>query len=435
MAKGDPWVTLAAGPFPRRSLRRYRLKVSKGPDKGATALVDRVRFSIGALPSNDLVLKDRAVSGHHAELKVEENGVRLRDLGSKNGTFVGDVRLGEALLPPKARIVMGDTRIDLVPDAETVEVPAAASDRFGPLVGKTVVMRELFSELEKIAKSDATVLITGETGTGKEAVAEALVAASGRADGPLVVVDCGALAPSLVESQLFGHEKGAFTGATSAQAGAFERADGGTVLLDEIGELPLSLQPKLLRVLEAREVQRLGGTKRTKVDIRVLAATHRALDEQVNAGTFRADLYYRLSVLSVRLPPLRERADDVELLARHFLSRLDAGPGLLTDEVVARLRAYGWPGNVRELRNAVERLVLGADPLGGRIESTPRGEKLDLDTPFRVQKQRMVADFEQRYAKALLEFSPDNLSKAARKAGMDRMAVVKLLQRHGLLPE
>jgi DNA-binding NtrC family response regulator len=298
-------------------------------------------------------------------------------------------------------------------------------------------MRELFAQLERIASTDATVLLTGETGTGKELVAEALVASSGRADGPLEIVDCGALTPTLVESALFGHEKGAFTGASASTPGAFERAHKGTVLLDEIGELPLELQPKLLRVLEAREVQRVGGSTRKKIDIRVLAATHRALEEQVNRGTFRADLYYRLSVLTMRLPPLRDRLEDIPLLAEHFLTQI---PGskveMLTDELLARLAEHTWPGNVRELRNAVERLAFGGDPLSAStVEATPTssGGAIDLSTPFRLQKERLIRDFERSYAEALLKFSPNNIAKAARKAGLDRMAVVKLLARHGLL--
>jgi transcriptional regulator with GAF, ATPase, and Fis domain len=436
----EGWVTELLSGLPSRRVRTAELKVSRGPDKGARARVERTRFRVGALPSNDLQLRDPAVSGHHFELVLEEKGFRIRDLGSRNGTVVGDVQVLDAMLPDRARIQVGDSRINFEVVGDSVELPASGSDRFGPLIGRSFVMRELFADLERIAKTDSTVLIVGETGTGKEAVAEAIVAGGSRADGPLVVVDCGALAPTLVEAELFGHEKGAFTGATGAHAGAFERADGGTVLLDEIGELPLSLQPRLLRVLEAREVQRLGGQGRKKVDIRLLAATHRALEEQVNRGQFRADLFYRLSVLTVRVPPLRERRDDIPLLARHFLQQLPhASLELLDEAILERLQGYSWPGNVRELRNAIERLALGGDPLGVRAAPLPPegtaapSAAVDLSIPYRLQKERLIADFERRYAQALLEYSPDNLARAARKAGLDRMAVVKLLGRHGLL--
>jgi len=436
--RGRTWVTEVRTDLPTRTVRCAQLKVARGPEKGQKGTVDKPRYRVGALPGNDLRLSDPAVSGHHFELLLEAGGFRIRDLGSRNGTFVGDVQVRDAVLPAKTRIQLGDTRIVFEAVEESVELPASSTDRFGPLIGRSYVMRELFAELERYAKTHATVLVTGETGTGKEAVAEAIVAASDRANGPLVVVDCGALAPSLVESELFGHEKGAFTGAVAASSGAFERAHGGTVLLDEIGELPLELQPKLLRVLEAREVRRLGGTSRRQVDIRVLAATHRSLEEEVNQGTFRPDLFYRLSVLTVRLPPLRERVEDIKLLAAHFMTAIPgADTNVLDDAMLERLAAHSWPGNVRELRNAVERLALGSDPImaapmapGRRGPADPA--VVDLDTPFRLQKERLVADFEQRYARALLEFSPGNLARAARKAGLDRMAVVKLLQRHGL---
>ncbi len=438
-----PWVTTKLNRLPSREIRCCQLTVANGPDGGKTVQVDKPRFLVGGLASNDLQLSDKAVSGHHFELLLELEGYRIRDLDSRNGTKVGSVQIRDATLLDGASIEVGDTRIDFALGDKSVSVPASESVRFGPLLGSSMGMRELFAQLERVAPTTATVLITGETGTGKEVVAEAIVSASERADGPMVVVDCGALAPSLVEAELFGHENGAFTGAAEASAGAFERADGGTVMLDEIGELPLELQPKLLRVLEARQVRRLGGKSPKPVDIRVIAATHRALEQQVNAGKFRADLFYRLSVLSVTVPPLRERREDIPLLAEHFLSQLPYGNSdVLATEVLSRLQEHDWPGNVRELRNAVERLALGGDPLGGpqlvqpgsNNEGTAK-QAIDLGTPFRLQKEQLVRGFERRYAQALLEYSPNNLAKAARKAGLDRMAVVKLLGRHGLLPD
>jgi DNA-binding NtrC family response regulator len=265
---------------------------------------------------------------------------------------------------------------------------------------------------------------------GKELVAEAIALASPRKDGPLVVVDCSALAPTLVESELFGHEKGAFTGAVASREGVFERAKGGTVFLDEIGELPLELQPRLLRVLERREVQRLGGKAPVPVDVRILAATHRSLEEEVNKGRFRADLFYRLSVLRVEVPPLRSRKEDIPMLIGHF-----GGAGFQPGEaMLKRLVAHDWPGNVRELRNAVERLKAKAEPLVAAVapSSGATAQPISLEEPFLVQKERMVLAFERQYAEALVKVSGGNLAEAARRAGVSRMAVVKMLARLGL---
>ena len=431
------WVTEAIDGLSPREVQRGRLSVVEGPDVGMEGSFEGRSFRVGAVAGNDLVLTDPTVSRHHFELSIDERGVRLRDLGSENGTVVSKVRVLDAYIDAGAKIRVGHTVLELSMHTDRVEVPASQSDRFGMLVGRSLVMRELWEDLERMAKSDATVLVTGETGTGKEAVASTLVSYSHRAKGPLVVVDCGALMPTLVESELYGHDRGAFTGADTAKAGAFERAHGGTILLDEVGELPLDIQPKLLRVLESHEVQRVGGQVRRKVDFRLIAATHRGLEQRVNEGTFRADLYYRLSVLRVHLPPLRERSADVPLLAAHFAMQLGADMSVLDPATLERLCNHDWPGNVRELRNAVERLIYGSDPLAGARPSQPGGvsEEIDLETPFRMQKDRVVSGFERRYARALKEYSPKNLSKAARKAGLDRMAVVKLYGRHDLLDD
>lgn len=430
MTEKRTWVTRVAGGA-RRALQEYTLAVVKGPDRGKSVRVRAARFRLGALDGNDLQLSDPSVSGLHVELTHDERGVRVHDLGSLNGTVVNGLLVSDAFLTGPATIELGSTHVSFTPEAGSVEVEALPAEHFGPLVGRSVVMRELFAQLQNFAPRDATVLIHGETGVGKEVVAEALVQASPRAEKPLVVVDCSALAPSLIESELFGHEKGAFTGAIAARAGAFERANGGTVFLDEIGELPLELQPRLLRALERREVQRLGGKGPVGIDVRVLAATHRPLEEEVNLGRFRADLFYRLSVLRVDVPPLRQRRDDVPALVQHFL-----GPGVTMDaRTLERFSSHPWPGNVRELRNAVERWKAGAEPL----TASPTGPQAvasvtaSLDEPFLVQKERLVNAFELTYAKALLEVSKGNLSEAARRAGVSRMAVVKMLTRLGLL--
>jgi DNA-binding NtrC family response regulator len=433
------WVTEVRGKKPARALGACVLEVKNGPDKGATAQVRSLRFRAGALQGNDLQLKDPSVSGHHFEIQLEPLGYRIRDLGSRNGTFVGGTRVLDAFLPSPGVITAGATELSFRVTDDVVELPASSADRFGPLLGASLPMRELFAQLERLAQGEATVLVTGETGTGKELVAEALHENSPRASGPLVVVDCGALAPTLVESELFGHEKGAFTGANEARAGVFERAKGGTVFLDEIGELALELQPRLLRVLERREVQRLGGKAPVKVDVRIVAATHRELEAEVNKGKFRADLFYRLSVLRVQMPALRERLEDVPLLVEHFLTSLKLpGAAAVDKATLDRLSAHAWPGNVRELRNAVERLAYGAAPFNAKptvaVASTDGGGAgVDLEVPFLLQKEQLVGAFERRYAEALLKYSGDNLAKGARKAGLTRMAVVKMMTRLNLL--
>jgi DNA-binding NtrC family response regulator len=428
------WITEVKGKRPGRALGACTLEVTQGPDKGTKAAVKQVRFKVGALQGNDLQLKDPSVSGHHFELQLEPLGYRIRDLASRNGTFIGATRVLDAFVPSPGRIQAGATEIAFNVTDEVVELPASTASAFGPLLGQSVAMRELFAQLERLAAGDSTVLVTGETGTGKELVAEALHEAGSRAKGPLVVVDCGALAPTLVESELFGHEKGAFTGADQARPGVFERASGGTVFLDEIGELPLELQPRLLRVLERREVMRLGGKGPLKVDVRVVAATHRELEAEVNKGRFRADLFYRLSVLRVHMPALRDRLDDVPLLAENFLSTLRLpGATPLDRSAMDRLQAHAWPGNVRELRNAIERLAYGAAPFSAPVgASSANLGSIDLEVPFLLQKDALVTAFERRYAEALLKVSGDNLAAAARKAGLTRMAVVKMLSRLGL---
>jgi transcriptional regulator with GAF, ATPase, and Fis domain len=321
-------------------------------------------------------------------------------------------------------------------------------------------MRRLFELIQRVARSASDVLVEGESGTGKELIATEIVRLSGRAAKPLVIVDCGAVSPQLMESELFGHARGSFTGATRDREGAFESADGGTVFLDEIGELPLDMQPKLLRALAQREVRRVGENRVRKVDVRVIAATNRQLEREVNSGRFREDLYYRLSVLTVRVPPLRERIADIPLLVEHFLSERDASDkaSLFTPEVYEEMHRYDWPGNVRELRNYVERRVvlehhvgaLGAStrlaegephadaartPAAGdaRSSETPAPPRaIDVKLPFKEAKDQVIADFERAYLAELLRWAGGNVSKAARKAQVDRMHLHRLFQRYGL---
>jgi len=298
-----------------------------------------------------------------------------------------------------------------------------------------VAMRRLFALAQQVASADVTVLIEGETGTGKDALAEAIHQSGPRAKGPLVVVDCGAVPPNLFESELFGHEKGAFTGADRARAGCFEEADGGTLFLDEIGELPLPLQPKLLRVLESREVRRVGGSAQRKVNVRVVAATNRDLREEVNRGSFRQDLYFRLEVMRLRVPPLRERMEDVPVLAEHFRRAARADAPALSEDLLRHFANHPWPGNVRELRNAVERAVVLHDApalAAAAVEATGTEMAVDLRVPFKDAKNALTDAFERSYLKAMLASTGGNVSEASRRADIDRVYLLKLLKKHGL---
>ena len=339
---------------------RQRLVVVTGPDRGLERDVVGTRISIGTADTNDIVLSDPMVSRRHCEIVVQSERYLLRDLGSTNGTSVSGTPVVEAFLTPGARIGLGQSEIVFQPKKKWVKLAISEADHFGDLYGKSPPMREVFGLLERVVKTDLSVIIVGETGTGKELVARALHDHGSRAGKPFVVVDCGAVSENLIESELFGHERGAFTGADRARAGAFELAHTGTIFLDEIGELPLDLQPKLLRTLELGEVKRVGASRPLTVNVRIVAATHRDLRAQVRAGKFREDLFYRLCVVPVTVPPLRQRRGDVRALAESFLSAsAPRGLGLRwSEEALLRLEAYDWPGNVRQLRNVVQRALL-----------------------------------------------------------------------------
>ncbi|MGB5811242.1 MAG: sigma-54-dependent Fis family transcriptional regulator, partial [Polyangiales bacterium] len=275
----------------KRKLRKSRLVVVEGPETGQRVEIASERVTIGRSLICDLVLTDTSVSGTHCEIVANEAGFLLRDLGSTNGTSVSGVRVREGWLEPGVTLKLGHTVVRFEVGSGTVEIDLSHQERFFELIGHSVRMSEIFAVLEKVAASDLTVLIRGETGTGKELVARAIHRASKRAQKPLVVQDCSAIPANLIESILFGHERGSFTGAADRSRGCFEHADGGTLFLDEVGELDISLQPKLLRVLETHEVRRVGGSRTIPVDVRVVAATNRDLRQMVNDGTFREDLY------------------------------------------------------------------------------------------------------------------------------------------------
>jgi DNA-binding NtrC family response regulator len=412
---------------------KLRLQVVAGADTGK-----RLEFEesarIGSRTLADLVLRDPKVSGLHCEIQTGAE-LRVRDLGSKNGTYIGNLRIVEAVVPIGEILTIGDSRVRMLDTSESVQVPLSEANDYYGLVGVSSAMRALTARLARLESSDTTVLIQGETGTGKELVAQALHLHGPRAAEALVVVDCGSLQPNLIESELFGHERGAFTGADRRVHGAFERAHRGTLFLDEIGELPLDLQPKLLRALEARHVRRVGGSEFIPFDVRVVAATHRDLGLEVTRGRFREDLYYRLSVVRLTVPPLRERLEDVPLLAVSLLRQMGADPAsCLTVETLDMLTHYDWPGNVRELRNTLERAVALMEPVVVRETSRshidavqPAG--VDVRIPLRVGKQRVIEAYERAYVTALLAECQGNVSEVARRAGMDRMSIHRLIQR------
>jgi two-component system response regulator GlrR len=418
--------------------QRWWLHVTAGPDAGETFSSSGARVAIGTHPSADLILHDSTVSRFHCEIAPGGPLPVVRDLDSRNGTLIDAVPVREAYLRSGAVLTLGRTRIRFEVGAQPVRVAISARERFGTAVGRSLAMRRVFAVLERIAASDVTVLLEGETGTGKEVVAESIHAESARAEGPLTVVDCGSIPKELLESELFGHEKGSFTGAVAARQGAFEAASGGTLILDEIGELSPDLQPKLLRALERREVKRVGATRYAPVDVRVIAATNRNLRAEVNAGRFRSDLYYRLAVVEVRLPPLRERMDDLPVLIERILEGLGAHgrPGadvVKTQEFLAEVLRHTWPGNVRELRNYVERCIALREPGPLEPAGDPSAEPdVDPRTPLRPARERWVRAFERRYLEALMKQHGENVTAAAQAAGVGRVQMYRLLWRHGL---
>jgi transcriptional regulator with GAF, ATPase, and Fis domain len=442
---------------------KRRLKkalVAEGPDKGKDIVIDKERTTIGRSVICDLVLSDKAVSTTHVELVAKEKGFLLRDLGSTNGTFVGDLRIQEVWVKPGTVVKLGTSQLRFEPVSGSVDIEISKSERFFEIVGRSVRMREIFATLEKVAPTELTVLIRGETGTGKELVARAIHRASRRKEAPMVVQDCSAIPKDLIESTLFGHERGAFTGATDRHRGSFEQADNGTIFLDELGELDLAMQPKLLRVLENREIKRVGGDRQIPVNVRVVAATNRDLRARVNEGQFREDLFYRLSVVSIELPPLRQRPEDIPLLAQYFLDDVAERrfPGenkkfTVTPEAMARLASHPWPGNIRELKNTIERAAALADETeigvadvlpgaaqkvpsvivsGGQHPSEWASQFVEEALPFKDAKQRLLDVFEAAYLKALLDKHEGNVTRSAQAAGLTRYHLRELAKKYGV---
>ncbi|MBF0491330.1 MAG: sigma 54-interacting transcriptional regulator [Deltaproteobacteria bacterium] len=435
------------------SFRKCIIKVAEGPDRSKKMDLGRKPIRIGKKEDNDFILTDNTVSRHHLQIEQKSDSFLLKDLDSTNGTTINGMRVKEAYLSPGDMIALGNTKIEFQAFDEKVQMEPSPRTSLGEMVGKSKKMRQIFGLCEKIAPTLATVIIEGETGTGKELVARAIHDYSLRKDKPFIVFDCSAVAPNLIESELFGHMKGSFTGAIKDRKGAFECANGGTIFLDEIGELALDLQPKLLRALEQREVRRVGSSEPIKVDVRLISATNRSLKDEVETKRFRQDLYYRLSVVKVNLPPLRERSEDIPLILEKFLAhgrynRLPDGSLKVTrveDDAIKNLQRYQWPGNVRELTNILERTIslvdgnsIDAQHLSNvfqeiefNVEPTER-MRIDTSLPFKEAKQKIVENFEKDYLVDLIKRNSFNVSRASREAQIDRKHLKNLLKKYDI---
>ena len=420
-----------------------RINVALPDGRAVEAPLGLDAVTLGSDADCDLVLADDRVSRRHCRLLLTERGVLLEDLGSKNGTILGGAAILRALVPADTPVLIGGSRLVVGASGASSVLPLHPVAHFGGAVGGSLSMRALFERLERASASAETLHLLGESGTGKEVLAHAAHEASSRRGGPFVVLDCSAVAPSLVEDELFGHVKGAFTGAQAPRAGVFEQARGGTLFIDEIGELPIELQPRLLRALETRQVRRIGADAKEAIDIdcRIIAATHRDLRARVAEGQFRRDLYYRLQVLEMRVPPLRDHKEDIPLLVERFLAS-STPPRRLRDlppNALSMLAAHDWPGNVRELRNAVARLVVFADvgdlkgaaqASGASHEDVALGPLLDM--PLRDARSLVVERFERDYLRAMLRRMSGNVIRAAEAMGVTRQMVYKLSTRYGL---
>ena len=441
-------VTRAAGPS-EGPPDELVLVVVTGKSRGQRLSVgERVR--IGKAADNDLVLADDTVSRHHCELSRSANGISIKDLGSTNHTRVGRTIVREATVEPGATLTVGDVDLILRTEPNRAHILPSEQSEFGEALGPSLAMRTLFGVLEHIAPTDAPVLLEGETGTGKDVLARSIHQKSRRASAPFVVVDCGAVSYNLIESELFGHERGAFTGAVATRQGAFETAGEGTVFLDEVGELPIDVQPKLLRVIESHEFRRVGGNKTLRANARIVAATKRNLKDEVERGKFREDLYFRLAVVPIHVPALRQRRDDIPMLVSHFLELAKkrdpkASEVRLDKSTVAALAAHDWPGNVRELRNVLDRAIYIATasgmkdlhlvdlPVGPPAKSEGAGTFVfDAGESYRDVKARYETEFEKSFVAWLLERHAGNISAAAREAKMDRKYFYDLARKHGL---
>jgi DNA-binding NtrC family response regulator len=408
---------------------------------GAKAQPTKFRLSsgscvLGAAPDCDIVIDEKNVSRKHASLELAPQGVTVSDLGSRNGTFYLGQRFERMTLSLGAHVVLGAVEVAIEADKDQLTASLAYdADSYRGIVGVSANMRRIFAMIQRLEGSLVTTLVLGESGVGKELIARALHEGSSVGAGPFVAVNCGAVPRDLVSSELFGHKRGAFTGAVEGRRGAFELAHGGTLFLDEIGELPLDVQPVLLRALETGEIRPVGAEVTQKVSVRVVAATNRDLEAESRAGRFREDLFYRLAVVSLAVPPLRERREDIEPIARRVAQVL--GGGLLPSEVIEELKARSWPGNVRELRNAIQAYTaLGVLPDERKAESSSLdaavSDFVDVSRPYAEQKDALTDRFTRAYLQALLAHTNGNQSAAAKAAALDRTYLGKLLVKYGL---
>jgi DNA-binding NtrC family response regulator len=424
---------------------RCQLVAIDGPDRGRACRLGEAEAVIGTAADAALVLSDDRVSARHAAVRSEAARFVVRDLGSTNGTWYEGSRIDQVTVPAGTTLLIGRTALRIEPEAQPLDLPPSQARRFGELVGDSLAIREVFAVLERVAESDATLLVEGETGTGKELVARAVHEASKRRRGPFIAVDCGALPESLLESELFGHVRGAFTGAAQARSGMIVRADGGTLFLDELGRISPTVQARLLRVIEERVVRPLGGDTERAVDVRVIAASRDDVDAEVAAGRFRPDLLYRLAVVRVGLPPLRTRREDLAILVRELLRRRGFADDVPAGANLDRLIAHGWPGNVRELRNVIDRaialapgaqrftdLVIRIDP---SQQAAGDGLAVRSDLPYAEAKALVLHELERRYLADVLARTEGNLSAASRASGIDRKHLRSLARRHGLVDD
>jgi transcriptional regulator with PAS, ATPase and Fis domain len=435
----DRTQTFKSGADAGPTVRRFLLTFLEPPGRAPWESTDDV-CAIGSHASNDVVIDEKTVSRFHCELRIGPNGPEVRDLDSRNGTIVDGLRIKEAYLRDGSVLRLGDASMRFEFGSGENRLHVSPRFQFGGLSGLSTSMRSVFTLLEAASASDATILIEGETGTGKGAAAEAMHRESARSSGPFVVADCSAVAANLLESELFGHERGAFTGADSRRIGVFEAAKGGTIFLDEVGELPLDLQPKLLRALENREVKRLGSSTYHPIDVRVVAATNKNLRTEVNAGRFRSDLYYRLAVLKVVMPALRERPEDIPVLAEQLLGGMGVDAArvqeLLTPTLVAQIQHSAWPGNVRELRNYLERLLVfrGTSSPGGAPAAAPAsGSPVDVRVGFAEGRRLAVEHYERSYLVEILKQHKGSIPEAAAAAGVTRVHMWRLARRYQLI--